>query len=112
MTASGYIALFACAGQLLLALSALRRTGTSPLALPLALFSANLAAWNFAGAAKELSEHQRWVWDWLDATATPLTAPLGVWFVLTFVGERKRLRWPHRATWAYFGAIAAVGCAS
>ena len=112
MTASGYVALFACAGQLLVALFALRRTGSSPLALPLALFSANLATWNFAGAAKELSHDQKWAWDWLDATSTPLTAPLGVWFVLTFVGERKRLRWPHLATWIYFGAIAALGCAS
>ncbi len=116
MSASGYIALFACAGQLLVALVALRRAGASagasPLAVPLALFSANLAAWNFAGAANGLSRTPIWVWDWLDATATPLTAPLGVWFVLTFVGERKRLRWPHVATWVYFGSIAAIGCAS
>lgn len=112
MTASGYVALFACAGQLLVALVALRRTGASPLALPLALFSANLAAWNFAGAANGLLHASFWAWDWLDATATPLTAPLGVWFVLTFVGERKRLRWPHRATWIYFGAMAAIGLAS
>lgn len=112
MTASGYVALFACAGQLLVALVALRRTGASPLALPLALFSANLAAWNFAGAANGLLHASFWAWDWLDATATPLTAPLGVWFVLTFVGERKRLRWPHRATWLYFGAVAAIGFAS
>lgn len=112
MTADAYIALFACAGQLLVALVALRRTGASPLALPLALFSANLAAWNFAGAASTLSRTQLWVWDWLDATATPLTAPLGVWFVLTFVGERKRLRVLHLATWVYFGTIAAIGCIS
>jgi two-component system, NtrC family, sensor histidine kinase HydH len=112
VSASGYVALFACAGQLLVALVALRRAGASPLALPLALFSANLAAWNFAGAANHLSRTPIWVWDWLDATATPLTAPLGVWFVLTFVGERKRLRAPHLATWVYFGALAAIGCAS
>src|SRR5262245_21527442 len=101
MTASGYVALFACAGQLLVALFSLRRTGA--LALPLALFSANLALWNFAGVANDLRHTPFWAWDWLDATATPLTAPLGVWFVLTFVGERKRLRWPHIATWIYFG---------
>ena len=112
MTASGYVALVACAGQLLVALVALRRTGASPLALPLALFSANLAAWNFAGAANNLARAPFWAWNWLDATATPLTAPLGVWFVLTFVGERKRLRIPHIATWIYFGAIAAIGFAS
>lgn len=109
MTASGYVALFACAGQLLVALFALRRTGA--LALPLALFSANLALWNFAGVAKDLSQ-PFWAWDWLDATATPLTAPLGVWFVLTFVGERKRLRGPHLATWMYFGALAFIGALS
>jgi two-component system sensor histidine kinase HydH len=112
MSASGYIALFACAGQLLVALVALRRAGASPLALPLALFSANLAAWNFAGAANGLSRTTYWAWDWLDATATPLTAPLGVWFVLTFVGERKRFRAPHLATWIYFGSLAAIGLAS
>lgn len=110
MTASGYVALVACAGQLLVALVALRRTGASPLALPLALFSANLAAWNFAGAANDLSRAPGWAW--LDATATPLTAPLGVWFVLTFVGERRQQRWPHRATWLYFGGLAAIGCVS
>jgi len=112
MDPGGYIALFACAGQLLVALSAVRRTGASQLALPLTLFSANLAAWNFAGAASELSTTPIWVWGWLDATATPLTAPFGVWFVLTFVGERKRLRTAHLATWAYFGLLSAIGCAS
>jgi two-component system sensor histidine kinase HydH len=111
MSASGYIALFACAGQLLIALFALRRAGGSPLALPLILFSANLAAWNFAGAAADASQGQAWLWFWLDATATPLTAPLGVWFVLTFVGERKRLRIPHIFTWLYFGGLAAIGSA-
>jgi len=110
MTPSGYVALFACAGQLLVAIFALSRTGTrTPLALPLAVFSANLAAWNFAGAANDLSGTSRWTWDWLDATATPLTAPLGVWFALTFVGERKRLFWPHMVTWMYFGALTFVG---
>ena len=113
MTASGYVALFACAGQLLVAIFSLSRTGTrTPLALPLALFSANLAAWNFAGAANELAGAPLWVWSWLDATATPLTAPLGVWFTLTFVGERKRLFWPHLACWIYFGVLALVGLVS
>jgi signal transduction histidine kinase len=113
MTPSGYVALFACAGQLLVAIFALRRAGTrTPLALPLALFGANLAAWNFAGAANDLSGTPYWAWDWLDATATPLTAPLGVWFVLTFVGERKRLFWPHIASWLYFGALALLGAFS
>ncbi|MBK8257071.1 MAG: two-component sensor histidine kinase [Polyangiaceae bacterium] len=112
MEVSGYVALFACVGQLLVALAALWRTSSSALAMPLALFSANLALWNFAGAANELSGKPFWAWDWLDATATPLTAPLGVWFVLTFVGERKRMRLLHRATWIYFGAIALIGLAS
>ena len=113
MTPSGYVALFACAGQLLVAIFALSRTGTrTPLALPLALFSANLATWNFAGAANDISGAPFWAWDWIDATATPLTAPLGIWFVLTFVGERKRLFWPHMATWIYFGLLSALGFAS
>ncbi|MFO0590569.1 MAG: ATP-binding protein [Polyangiaceae bacterium] len=110
MTPSGYVALFACAGQLLVAVFALSRTGTrTPLALPLAVLSADLVAWNFAGAANDISGAPFWAWDWLDATATPLTAPLGVWFVLTFVGERKRLFWPHMAAWIYFGFLALIG---
>lgn len=110
MHPSALIAFIACAGQLGVALLALLRPGRSPLAMPLALLAADLFAWNFALAAADLSQSP--IWPWLDATATPLTAPLGLDFVLVFVGQRRSLRRLRRAAYACFGLLSSIVAAS
>jgi hypothetical protein len=62
MTTHGWITLFACAGQLALALVVLFRGMRSPLALPLVLLSLDLFFWNFAALAYEISGNLPWRW--------------------------------------------------
>lgn len=77
------IAVFACLGQFVLALVALR-SGRSPLALPLALLCLDLFTWNTASLIFDLSGQLPW--RWLDLSTSPLSTPLTFDFVLTFVG--------------------------
>ena len=68
MTTQAWITLVACAGQLALALVALRVV-QKPLGLPLALFSLALFGWNIASIAAELSKLEEW--HWFELTLNP-----------------------------------------
>jgi len=82
-----------CVGQLALALVALRRTTQSNLALPFALLFLDIFGWNLASLVQDLPGldlSDQPMWSWLDHTASPLTAPLALEFVLAFVGQQRR----------------------
>src|SRR5437588_5174747 len=93
-----------CAGQLALALVAVWRSGRSRLALLLALLFLDVVAWNVASLLGALSPQP--IWSWLDHTASPLTVPLAMEFLLAFAGAQRRLRLVRAAVWAAFVAIA------
>jgi signal transduction histidine kinase len=103
---SGWLTLFACAGELGLVLLALLRGSRSPLALPLVLLSLDLFFWNFAALGYDISAHRSW--HWLDVATSPLSAPLALYFVLTFVGRRRQLRWVLILAWVAFGLLSAA----
>ena len=105
MTTHGWITLFACAGNLALALLVLLRGTRSRLALPLVLFSVVLFFWDFAALAYEISGNL-W-WHWLDLSTSPLSAPLALHFVLIFVGRRRQLGAVLAAAYTAFGLISA-----
>src|SRR5260370_8787002 len=71
MTTHGWITLFACAGNLALALLVLLRGTRGRLALPLVLFSVLLFFWDFAALPYEISAL---LWcHWLDLVPPPLS---------------------------------------
>src|SRR5512132_441930 len=96
----------ACAGLLILALLAALRAPKNPLALPLALFCADLSVWSFGSLAYDLTREPHW--HWLDVTFSPLTPALGLHFVLSFTGRRRERRALLRAAYAYFGLLAII----
>lgn len=106
MTTHGWITLFACAGELALALLVLFRGMRSPLALPLVLLSLDLFFWNFAALAYEISGNLPW--RWLDLSTSPLSAPLALHFVLVFAGRRRQLSRVLAIAYAAFGLISAT----
>jgi signal transduction histidine kinase len=95
-----------CAGQLALAIVALRRSPKSSLALPLALLFFDVFAWNLASLLSDLSGQP--VWPWLDHTASPLTAPLALEFVLAFVGQQRRFGRSRAFWWVPFALLSLV----
>lgn len=100
------VTLVACAGQLGLAVAAMFRGTKGPLALPLALLCVDLFAWNFANLGHQLSGQN--LWRHFDLASSPLTAPLGFHFVLTFTGLARRLRKVLIGVYVAFAALAAV----
>lgn len=102
MTTHAWISLIASAGQLALALMALRVV-QKPLGLPLALLSLTMFGWNIASIAFELSGLQ--TWHWFDVTVSPWTTPLGFHFILTFVGRRRQLRGLNILAYVLFGLL-------
>jgi signal transduction histidine kinase len=95
--------LAACVGQAMLLLLSLRATG--PLALPLALFGADLFVWNFATFAGDVSGDA--LWGVLDTATSPFTPTFGLQFVLAFVGRSRPLRWLLGSSYAFSGLLAA-----
>lgn len=86
-----WLSLVTTVGQLALALLCFARTRVSPLALPLgalclAMFGFRLAEWAYA-----ISNVRGF--SLLDVTLSSLAAPCALYFVLAFVGARRRLRW-------------------
>lgn len=102
MTTQAWISLIACAGQLALALVALRAV-TKPLGLPLALFSLALFGWNMASTAFELSKQSEW--HWFELTLSPWSMPFAFHFILTFVGRRRQLRWLNVVSYSMFTGL-------
>ena len=106
MTTWQAIEALACVGQLALALLAAVRSARSPLGIPLALLCLDLFAWNGAELAAEVTHHA--AWSWLDFSASPLTTPLVLDFVLAFTGKRRELRGLRITCWLAFGAVSAA----
>lgn len=109
MSLSALLPGLACAGLLILAVLSALRAPKNPLALPLALFCADLSVWSLGSLAYDLTRDPRW--HWLDVTFSPLTPALGLHFVLSFTGRRRELRALLRAAYAYFGLLAIVASA-
>ncbi|HYO58873.1 two-component system sensor histidine kinase NtrB [Archangium sp.] len=109
MTTQAWISLGACAGLLALAGLALVRVGRSPLALPLSMLSIALSTWNFADFALAHAGGQGWR---LMATAAALmSAPSALHFILSFVGERRRLAAVMVSAYGVFGLLAVTALA-
>lgn len=99
MNVTQAVSVAVCVGQLALALVGIARATRSPLAVPLALLCLDIFGWTGASLAFELSHAP--AWHWLDHALTPWTAPLGLHFVLVFVGRRRALR-----VWVYVASLA------
>lgn len=100
------VTLIACACNLALATIALLRLGRSPLAWPLALLSLAFFVENAADVAYQVNRVD--AWSRLDEAAATLLAPLGLRFVIVFVGEGGRPRGVERAIGLWFLAIEAL----
>ena len=95
-----------CAGQLALALVALRRSAQSRLALLLSLLFLDIFAWNLTSLLWDLSRQP--MWRWLDHSTSPLTAPLALEFVLAFAGQQRRFPRLRAFCWAAFVLLSLV----
>jgi two-component system, NtrC family, sensor histidine kinase HydH len=97
-----HLATIACVLGLALVVLVIWRGRKSPLAPSLALLALDITAWNFADdswhAAGKPPLHP---WHLLDHASAPLTIPLGLWFVLVYLGLDEKLRWVLRASWVY-----------
>src|SRR5229473_5692500 len=90
MTLHDKLGLIACAGQLALSFLLILRRQRSALLFPLALLCIDVFAWNFADLAWELTGNR--TWRTLDTAVSWLTPPLGLQFVLAFVGRTRSMR--------------------
>ncbi|KFA90654.1 sensor histidine kinase [Archangium violaceum] len=109
MMTQAWISLGACAGLLAVAGLALVRVGRSVLALPLSVLCIVLSTWNFSDFALARSGGPGWR---LMATAAALmSAPSSLHFILSFVGERRRLAAAMFSAYGVFGALAATALA-
>ncbi|MGA9526188.1 MAG: ATP-binding protein [Myxococcaceae bacterium] len=103
------LTLITCAGALALALLVFRRGARTALGFPLAALALVMFAWNLAGLEYELSGHG--FWNRMDLAASPLTGPLVLHLVLSFVGQRRRLEPVLYASYGAFGLLSAVSLA-
>jgi len=90
MTLHNELGLIACAGQLALSFWLILRRQRSSLLLPLALLCIDAFAWNFADLAWEMTGNR--TWRTFDTAVSWLTPPLGLQFVLAFVGRTRSMR--------------------
>src|SRR5579859_1147342 len=103
MTLHEKLGLIACAGQLALAILLVLGRAKSPIALPLALLSLDLFAWNFADLAWDLTANA--TWRRLDTGASWLTPPLALHVVVAFVGKTRALRSMLVAAYLFFALL-------
>jgi len=103
MTTQDWITLIACVGELAVAALVFLRALGSPLAIPLLLFSVDLAVWNLA----RLGYQRTGAIDWhlLDMVASPIGMALAFLFLLKFVGRARRMRWVLRAHFLLNGIL-------
>ena len=104
MMTQAWISLGACGALLALAVLALLRVGRSPMALPLSVLSITLSTWNFADFALENAGGTGW--RLVATTATLMSVPCALHFILSFVGERRRLAGVMYGAYGLFGALA------
>jgi signal transduction histidine kinase len=90
MTADQWLVLGACSAQLGLAFVALVRTRGGGLGAPLILLSLDIFTWNIAKLAFTITGTP--AWQSVEAAALPLMTPLGVHFILAFIGQSRALR--------------------
>ena len=105
MPTHGWITLVASLGQLALVVLVLRaRRG--PLTAPLALLCLDLAGFNLAALAHDLSGLPAWAL--VDLSMSPLGVPLTLHVVLVFTGRSRRAasRWILRVTYVAGGLLA------
>ena len=110
MTADQWLLLGTCAAQLALAFVVLTRSRGGRTAIPLVLLCLDIFTWNITKLAFDLTGAP--VWRWLEIAALPMMTPLGIHFILAFIGQSRRA-W----TWltlvylvfAGFSAAALVG---
>jgi len=110
MSATDWITLVACGGQLALALVLFIRGARSPLAMTLGWLCVVLFGWNFCQFAHAKSGLM--TWRYIDVSISPLTTPAVLHFVVVFVGARVRFRWLVIASYAVFGALSAVSASA
>lgn len=91
MTLHEWLGLATCVGELGLAVLCVARGARGPLALPLAGLCFVMFGWTFAEWAGAVSGAR--AWGILDVALSPLTLPAALYFVVAFVGARRRLRW-------------------
>jgi signal transduction histidine kinase len=104
---SAWIALLACAGELLLLFLVLRRGARTPLSFPLGGLAISVFGWNFGALAHAASGAPEW--RWFDVTFSPMTSAFALHFVLAFTGRRRQLRALRIGGYVLFGALAAAG---
>jgi len=85
-----WLDVLASASSLVLAVFALWPGRPSPLRLPLALLAVDQFAWNVSSVSLALSGDFRY--RWVSSITSPLFVPLGLHFVLRFVGALRE-RW-------------------
>jgi signal transduction histidine kinase len=96
--------LLAASGQLALAVLALTRSRTSPVAKPLAFLGVDMFAWCFATVAGHLTGAD--VWSFLDAGCTALAPALVLHTVVTFVGAERAYARVLALAYVAFGGLA------
>ena len=97
------LGLIACAGQLALSFLLILRRQRSSLLFPLALLCIDVFAWTFADLAWEMTGNR--TWRTLDTAVSWLTPPLGLQFVIAFVGRTRRLRPLLVASYLFFAQL-------
>jgi signal transduction histidine kinase len=110
MSTGHWISLLACVGILGVGVLTLLRGGAHPLKLPLGLLCLDMFAWNFFTLARGISGAE--AWGYLDATFSPFTPPLALYFTLVFVGRLRRYRWLLVAVFCCAGVLASHGAIS
>ncbi|MGE0787678.1 MAG: PAS domain-containing sensor histidine kinase [Sandaracinaceae bacterium] len=88
----------------LAALTAIRGSGRSPLAIPTAALCVDLWGYNTFEALSNLSETP--AWEWIESATAALAAPLLFHLALSFVGQRRAKRRALITVYAIFGCFA------
>lgn len=109
MTLYQGLALATSVAELALAVLCVARSRHGPLALPLGALCFVMFGWTFAEWAASVTRARAWAT--LDVTLASLTMPVAMYFILAFVGARRRLRGLLYAVGAPF-VLVAVACAT
>lgn len=107
VTGYHWLSLLTCGGQLALAVIAFGRSKSGRLATVLGILALDLFTWNAADVAADLSTSPD-LWHRVDGFASSLTMAFALHFMALFLAWGPQGRWLVRASYAYFGAIAAA----
>ena len=98
-----WLSAVASVGHLGLALLVVRKAWRTPLGFPLALLCIDMFTWNTANLVFQLTNVR--LYHLLDVVASPLTVPLALHVVMTFVGRLRSLRFVLAGFYLAFGAL-------